>query len=162
MNTMHTSFLLHYFKRFYILISALTLIMGGMIYILFRTSEPVFYSWLSRIQLDGVIDSIKHSSFIQNLVLPEWIIYSLPNGLWAFGYAVFISRIWAGSSSWLRYIWIASIPVLIIGFEVLQYTNSIPGTFCIQDIALGLAGLISGIAIGININKINSYEKVPE
>ena len=96
------------------------------------------------------------------LVLPNWIIFSLPNGLWAFAYALLITSIWSGSKSWLRHLWMASIPILVVGYEVLQYTGIIRGTFCIQDIALGVSGLILGIIIGFKTTNKNNYEKALE
>jgi hypothetical protein len=58
----------------------------------------------------------------------------------------------------LRYFWFASIPLLVLGYEFLQYAGVIPGTFCIQDIALGIAGIIIGIIVGIKIIKPNYHE----
>ena len=56
----------------------------------------------------------------------------------------------------------ASIPVLVLGFEVLQFAEIIPGTFCIQDLSLGIAGLILGIIVGNETIKLNNHEKVSE
>jgi len=56
----------------------------------------------------------------------------------------------------------ASIPVLVLGYEILQYAEIIPGTFSIQDIALGMIGLITGIKIGITIIKSDNYEKTSD
>jgi hypothetical protein len=84
------------------------------------------------------------------------------NGLWAFAYALLITGIWSGSESWLKYFWMASIPVLVFGYEILQYFGTIPGTFCIQDLALGFGGLILGIIAGIKIPKSNNHENAFE
>ncbi len=149
-------------KRFYILPAALALMLGGIIYILFRASEPIFFSWMSAVGLDNWINFVRHYSISKSTLLPEWIIFSLPNGLWAFGYALIISGIWSGSKSRVRYFWLASIPVLVLGYEVLQFAKIIPGTFCIQDIALGVAGLVIGITVKIIRPKSKNYEKATE
>jgi ABC-type lipoprotein release transport system permease subunit len=53
----------------------------------------------------------------------------------------------------------ASIPILVLGFEIMQIPGIIPGTFCIQDIALGLLGLLLGIYIGTMKTKNNNYHE---
>ena len=129
---------------------------------LFRTSEPIFFNWISAAGLDSWFSVARQRSLSLNLHLPEWIVFSLPNGLWAFAYALLITGIWSDSKSWLRTFWMASIPLLVIGFEILQYLGIIPGTFCIHDIALGMAGLITGILVGIRTIKPNNHEKAFE
>jgi hypothetical protein len=148
-----------YFKGFYFWLSAIALLAGGIIYILFRTSRPAFFNWISAVGLDGWLNFARNSSLSLTPLLPGWIVYSLPNGLWAFAYALLITSIWSGSKSWLRYIWISSIPVLVLGFEILQFARIIPGTFSIQDIAFGITGLTFGIIVGIKTIKPDYHEK---
>jgi hypothetical protein len=145
-------------NRLNIILCFAALLLGGIIYVLFRASEPVFFTWIPGAGLDSWINFARHRSVSFGQFLPEWIIFSLPNGLWAFAYALLITGIWAGSRSWLRTFWMASIPLLVLGYEILQYTGAIPGVFCLQDLALGMAGLIAGIIVGIKTIKIHSYE----
>jgi len=126
---------------------------------LFRTSEPIFFNWISAAGLDSWFSVARQRSLSLNLHLPEWIVFSLPNGLWAFAYSLLITGIWAGSKSWLLIFWMASIPVLVLGFELLQLTGTLPGIFCIHDIAFGIAGLIIGILAGTKTINPNHYEK---
>jgi hypothetical protein len=151
-----------YFKGSYFLLSAIALLAGGIIYILFRTSEPVFFNWIRAAGFDNWLSFARNSSLSLTPFLPKWVVYSLPNGLWAFSYALLITVIWRGSNSWLKYFWMASIPILVLGFEILQLAGFIPGTFCIQDIALGIAGLTIGIIVGMKIIKSNYHEKVSD
>jgi hypothetical protein len=152
----------NYFNRFYICLAAFALFSGGIIYVLFRTSKPVFFNWLNAVGLDRLSNVARHSSLRLSPLLPQWIVFSLPNGLWAFAYALLITGIWSGSKSWLRYFWMATIPVLVLGYEILQYPGIIPGTFCLQDLALGMAGLIAGIIFGTKIIKPGNHEKAHE
>ena len=80
------------------------------------------------------------------------MLYSLPDGLWAFAYTIIIIAIWKGNKSYLRFFWYVSIPTLIFGFELLQLSGKFPGTFCIHDLAFCLAGIIAGIIIAKNKN----------
>jgi hypothetical protein len=148
-----------YFKSPYFWLSAIALLAGGIIYILFRTSEPVFFNWIRAAGLDNWLSFARKGSLSLTPYLPDWVVYSLPNGLWAFAYALLIIAIWSNSKSLLKYFWMASIPILVLGFEILQLAGFIPGTFCIQDMALGIAGLTIGIIVGMKIIKSNSHEK---
>jgi hypothetical protein len=129
-------------------LSLAAIISGGIIYILFRPSEYLFFDWIEALGLRNLMNAARNASITQELNVPQWIIYSLPNGLWAFAYALIITRIWRTSKSWLKLFWIGTIPVLVLGFEILQYNGTISGTFCIQDIVFGIVGLYTGILIG--------------
>jgi len=150
------------FNWLHVIISALALLAGGLVYILFRPSEIVFFSWIRAIGFDNWFNLVRNSSLPSSPKLPEWIVYSLPDGLWAFAYALLITVIWKGSNSRIKLFWMASIPLLVLGYEILQYANIIPGTFSIQDIALGIAGVTIGIIVGIKIFKSNYHEKALE
>lgn len=65
----------------------------------------------------------------------------------AFAYTIIVLNIWKGNSSTLKYIWYASIPVLVFGFELLQLSGGIHGTFCLNDILSGAIGIIIGCII---------------
>lgn len=159
MNKRLLYFSANYTNRLYIFLSALALSLGGLIYISLRTSEHVFFGWISAVGLENSLNVVRQNSLSLSSQLPEWIVFSLSNGLWAFAYSLFITGIWSGSKSWLRYFWMASIPVLVLGFELLQYVGIIRGTFCMQDIAFGMAGLIIGIFVGNKITKSKNHEK---
>lgn len=159
MNNKVFHFLANYSHQLYIILSVLAISLGGIIYIYLRPSEYIFFNWIRDVGLDNWFISVRYKSFSQRLFIPEWFVYSLPNGLWAFAYALLITSIWSGSRAWLKYFWMASIPVLVLGYEVLQYAGTIPGTFCMMDVAFGMAGLTLGILVGFKQNKKNNYEK---
>jgi hypothetical protein len=135
------------------LLSILTITLGGVIYILLRPAESIFFNWIRTIGLGNELTKLRELQFFITSVIPEWIIYSLPNGLWAFSYAAIITHIWWRSQSILKFFWIASIPILILGYEMLQLTAILSGTFCLQDLLFGLTGIVSGIYIGIITSK---------
>jgi len=141
-----------------ILFAGLALLFGVFVYIFFRTSEFRFFHWAGTVGLEQWLRKARAGSLSWSLHTPEWFIYSLPNGLWSFAYAVLITGIWLKSHSWLKYLWMASIPVLVTGYELLQHSGVVPGTFCIADLAFGLAGLILGMLIVIKLTQLFEYE----
>lgn len=131
------------------------MLLGGVIYVLLRPVKPAFFDLFNLIGLGNWADSIRQSTVPFSQIFPEWFVYTLPNGLWAFGYTLLILTIWKDSRSAMKYIWFATIPVLIFGFEMMQYTGNIRGTFGFEDILSGLAGII----LGILTTKLYSHEK---
>lgn len=59
----------------------------------------------------------------------------------------------------MKYLWFATIPVLIFGFEFLQYLGLIKGTFSFPDLIAGFCGILAAITIELLTNKTNNYEK---
>jgi len=142
-----------YRKTALIILSILSIAFGGIIYILFRPTEPIFFGWIKTVGLGHELTTLRELHLFFTNTVPEWLIYSLPNGLWAFSYSVIICHIWWRSQSILKFFWIATIPLLVLGFEFLQLTEILSGTFCWQDLSFGVAGIISGMTIGIITSK---------
>ena len=141
-----------------VIFSALALLFGAIIYICLRINEPVFFDWADRLGLGSWLEQLRIAGQNMQYKPPSWVIYSLPNGLWAFAYALIISTIWSGERSWLRLFWMATIPVIVWGFELLQILRAIPGTFCLIDLAFGTIGLLLGFALGVKATKTNHHE----
>ena len=135
----------HYSKRKYILLSCLAVFVGGFIYIFFRPTEAGFMKWFGTVGIENWLYAAREKSLSINSFLPDWIVYSLPNGLWAFAYTIIVLRIWKGSISIVKYFWFLSIPVLVFGFEVLQLTGDLQGTFCWSDMLWGAIGITLGL-----------------
>lgn len=142
-----------------IFLSAFALFAGGMIYILARSSEPLFFHWLEVLGFGQWLELLRTKILTENQILPLWLIYSLPSGLWAFAYSIIITGIWWNSQLWPRYFWFASIFILVIGWEILQLKELVRGTFSFGDILAGLLGAAIGIYIGIKLIKPKYHEK---
>ena len=148
MYSMASLFSRTYSHRLYIFLSGLAIFIGGLIYILLRPSEHLFFGWISMAGLEQWMSPARSVSPALGQLFPEWLVFSLPNGLWSFAYALLITRIWSGSRSWLKYFWMATIPVMVLGFEILQQSGTIPGTFSLSDLAFGISGMVLGVFSG--------------
>lgn len=140
-------------------ISILAVLLGGIIYILFRSSDIIAIHWMNSIGMEGWIQEIRSLELGGKLTVPQWIGYTLPNGLWAFAYALIISYLWIRRSSWMKWVWLSTIPTLVFGFEMLQYLKILPGTFSMEDLLSGLTGILTGVLVGIKIQKNRKHEK---
>ena len=121
--------------------SILTLITGGMIYILFRTSSLKMFSWYQTIGLDELTNELRKFTFQFADKIPEWILFSLPDGLWIFSYVSLMLFIWKNSVSIKNIFWISIIPILAIGSEIGQLFGLVSGTFDFADLLLYLFGM---------------------
>jgi hypothetical protein len=144
----------------YVQFSSFAIVAGGLIYVLFRPVEPVFFDWFRAVGMENWLITIREKTLSIYSFLPQWIVFSMPNGLWAFAYTLFILFIWTGSTSLLKYFWFSSIPVLVFGFEVLQLTNSFQGTFCMNDIIWSAIGITIGIFTSYIITRQISFKLI--
>ena len=137
-----------------LLLASISILMGTLIYILLRPSKTIFFKWINTFGYDNWINTTRQHLSTSSAFIPDWIIYSLPNGLWAFAYTIITVGIWRKNKSSIKYFWLSTIPILIFGYELLQLSPFLNGTFCLQDIFMGIAGILIGTIIGIKINKI--------
>lgn len=146
------------FQKNQVLFSVVSVLLGGLIYLLLRPTAPKIFETLTLIVPGDWLDSLRANTLNLGLVLPDWFLYSLPNGLWAFSYTLLTTTIWAQHQSPIKYFWYTSIPVLVFGFEFLQYFGLIQGTFSIPDLVAGLSGILTAITIKLLTTKTYNNE----
>lgn len=132
-----------------LLLSAVPLLTGILIYLLFRDERTVVFSWLERLQLMGVLSEVRSLTLPVAPLLPEWLLFNLPNGLWSFSYALIIVFIWYREQGNLQFLFFLTVPALGLGYELMQYMGVIGGTFCLLDLGFCFAGIIAGAAAGL-------------
>jgi hypothetical protein len=143
----------------FIFLSVIAVFVGGLIYLFLRPVEPLFFEWIKWAGYESHISHFRQFTLRVYPVLPGWIVYSLPNGLWAFSYSLLIFCYWRKSTSRIKFFWIGTIPLVVFGFELLQFIGLLSGTFCEQDVFFLFAGMIGGITISLNNYKKNCNEK---
>lgn len=121
--------------------SILTLLGGGLIYVLFRKSSLRMFSWYETTGLSGLTNELRKLTlhFADNI--PEWILFSLPDGLWIFSYVSLMLVIWRNSVSIKSIFWILAIPFIAIGSELGQFWGLVIGTFDLVDLLLYVVGM---------------------
>lgn len=119
-----------------------TLCCGSLIYILFRSSSLKMFIWFERINILDVIENIRNFTFIYSNNLPNFILYSLPDGLWLFSYVSLVLYLWKNELKSENLFWVFSVPLISIISELGQIFKIIPGTFDIIDLVMYLLGTI--------------------
>lgn len=122
-------------------IPTISLFLGGSIYICFRSESILLFKWFDNIGLSNEINLIRTKTLPFAEAIPEWCIYSLPDGLWLFSYVATIYAIWGKDRP--SNLWIYFIPVLAIFSEIGQLFSFVPGTFDPVDIVFYLLGTLT-------------------
>lgn len=120
----------------------LSLLTGGLIYILFRTSTLKMFSWFDKLGLTETINSARSLTLHFSEILPNWFKFSLPDGLWIFSYVCLLLLIWRDKGIRKSIHWTLIIPIIAIISELGQLTNIVPGTFDPVDLTFYLLGTI--------------------
>lgn len=125
-------------KNFYKSLVTLTLnglipvFFGGVIYIIWRDRSLLMFQWFEAFYyIDGIIAVLRNIS----VGMPDWFIYNLPGGLWAYSFSYILFYIWRDANCKVKYAWVALVPVIAIGSELGKLLGFIAGTFDIVDIA---------------------------
>lgn len=130
-------------------LSVVAIATGGMIYLWLRPGSIRFFSWMEWAGFSELVEALRKPVPQPPEIMADWMVYSLPNGLWAFSYALIIGRLWWGRKASMRYFWLSSIPLVGMGYELLQYLGAIPGTFCYQDLLMCATGVGMGFSLSI-------------
>ena len=122
-----------------IVLSIVPLIIGGRLYLGYRSQELLMFRLPNYLGLSRIVNSWRKFCF--QYPLPEWCYYALPDGLWLLSYILLINIIW-NSHTWKSIIWIYALPAIAITSELLQLLNPYFGTFDIMDIVCYLGAVI--------------------
>ncbi|WP_143884253.1 hypothetical protein [Chryseobacterium binzhouense] len=120
--------------------SVASLILGTLIYILFRSSTLKVFTWLDFVGIHILDSKIRKSALATSNYIPDWVLMSLPDGLWLFSYVCLMLYIWKNSITFFNLFWISVIPAIAIASEVAQGLGILQGTFDTMDLIFYLFG----------------------
>ena len=135
-----------------------TLILGGLVYILFRQDTLKMFTWFDSLNLSVVISEIRFFTLPFSDHLPNWFLYSLPDGLWLFSYLSVLLMVWDNTISKHNIHWLLLVPLFAVFSEIGQLFKIVPGTFDILDLTFYIAGTALPILIFTNL-KTKKHEK---
>lgn len=142
-------------KTILISISILFLLLGGFIYLFFRPHTLKMFFWLRIINCEHIFQLRDYN---HDLKFIEFLIFSLPDGLWILSLLIILGLIWEKHRIFFI-IYSSFFTGISILFEFFQKFGLIPGTFDIADILVLLIFHILGFLIYEFIILEVSYEK---
>lgn len=134
----------------------LPVFLGGLIYIIWRSTSLLMFSWFDGFGLTSLINALRNISF----AVPGWVIYSLPSGLWIYSFSFILIYIWHDAKSKSKYLWMSLAPIIALGSELGQLIGVIPGTFDLADIALYMVFIGLSILAVWMLRQKNSMRRV--
>ena len=108
--------------------------LAGCVYILFRHESLLLFDALQQVHLLPLIHNVRDVTVPMGHALPDWFLFSLPDGLWLLSYLLFIRHVWAGRSAHARWGWTAMGLIISIGHEFAQAAGWVMGTFDWVDV----------------------------
>lgn len=138
-----------------ILIGTLPVFLGGLIYLTYRADTLLMFSWAKYIGLTDFVNFLRTDNFLQNLTIPNWVKYSLPDALWLFSFTYIILLLWDFKINRQSVLWIFLTPTVGLFSELGQLVEIIPGTFDKIDLLLLLLAAIFPLTFVSNSKSIN-------
>lgn|GEM_PF-1496760 len=120
------------------------LALGSVLYLAFRSHHLLMFNWAHSLGLTPAVGALRDSAAPLSGHLPAWVIYSLPNALWAYSLTAWLTRLWGQETSRWRWLFLLAGPALSVGVECGQAVAWISGTFCWQDLSLALFACLLG------------------
>ena len=134
--------------RFVALHVVLPIVVGATIYVLWRSTELRIFTWLSLGGLAAPTAYLRALVAPLGAILPDWFLYSLPDGLWVYAVISFMALVWRDDTRRRRALWLAAGPLLGVGWEMAQLIGMAPGTFDPAD--LFWYAVATGAAMGLH------------
>jgi len=132
----------------------LPLFLGGAIYLFLRSESLIMFDWIKFLGLKDGLDVLRENIISIKFLLPDWVLFSLPDALWVYSFTSVLIIIWNSDINVL--IFLLSFPLIAgPGVEFLQFLNLFEGTFDFSDLLLTLLAFL--ISLKFNL-KINQYE----
>lgn len=125
----HNSSMVRYIR---IYAASLFIIIGGSIYMLFRSKVLLGFRLMEALGLGKLVDYLR--SGVSNVQPCEFIVYCLPDCLWTMAYILLIDHYFRNESLRKQLIWASIIPAVGFLSELLQLAGVMPGVFDIFDL----------------------------
>jgi hypothetical protein len=133
-------------SRFAVSHCAAPLGLGGFIYLSWRPTGLLMFDWAEALGLGSVLAAWRGAVAPSGELVPEAVLYSLPDALWVYALTAWFSRTWP--SPRLRGKWLGAGLALGVGGELGQLAGVVPGTFDPVDLvgcaAAAGAGWLAG------------------
>ncbi|MFY9821038.1 MAG: hypothetical protein WAM82_06635 [Thermoanaerobaculia bacterium] len=123
------------------------LLIGGIIYMIWRAETLQMFRWFEFVHLESAIYTLREMYGGQGGQLPTWLLYSLPDAAWTYSLSMYMGLLWIDTSPRVAFSLAAIGPTLGIGAELGQALRIVPGTFDLADILLSAAAFIVSIMV---------------
>jgi hypothetical protein len=128
--------------RFIFLHVLAPILVGCLIYTLWRKPTLLVFYWYHCVGLDGVINAWRLAAEPIRSWLPNWFLFSLPDGLWVYAITSFMAALWFNAPKQYVWFWTYIGAALAIGGEFGQSIGLVQGAYDTTDVIFYVAGLV--------------------
>ena len=114
------------------LVALLLILTGGMIYVLYRPENLLLFRVTDSLGITPLIDILRSNS--SRVMLPSFIVNSLPAGLWTASYLLMMYITTKFHTRRIRLMLALPLPISAIALEFMQLWGWCPGTFDMYDL----------------------------
>lgn len=122
------------------IVATILLLIGCTIYLLFRPQNLLMFKIIDG--LGGMSNVVSLRMYINHNCFPDFIIYSLPVGLWTASYLMMMYLITKGYTRKSRLMLALPLPIIAIVLEFMQLLGLCIGTFDVYDLICYIIPLI--------------------
>ena len=122
------------------IVATILLLIGCTIYLLFRPQNLLMFKIIDG--LGGMSNVVSLRMYINHNCFPDFIIYSLPAGLWTASYLMMMYLITKGYTRKSRLKLALPLPIIAIVLEFMQLLGLCIGTFDVYDLICYIIPLI--------------------
>ena len=138
----------------------LPILIGGLVYICWRDPALLMFKWFRVLGVEPLVLQLRLATTSARQSLPDWFVYSLPDGLWVYALTAFMTRVWSGSpSSPVKTGWLSVGLLLGAGSELGQLAGVVPGTFDLTDFLFYLFAAAIAFLIASKLNRKRSLNE---
>lgn len=119
-------------RRLELLIATAAIVVGGAMYVLFRSEGMLLFRLTDAMGLNGVVGSMREA--VAGWRPEGFVLKSLPGGLWALSYMLLMDVLFAGSKAGVRLAWASVVPLAGGASELMQLAGWLPGWFSVGDL----------------------------
>ena len=124
----------------------LPIIIGGLIYILWRDPNLLMFDWFRAVGFEPPLVWLRTETAPVSRFLPAWLIFSLPDGLWVYALTALMVFLWRDATSLpIRTLWLSLGALLGAGSELGQLAGIVPGRFDVLDLAVCIAAPLAAL-----------------
>ena len=136
-----------------------SILTGTLIYLFFRNDSLLFFKWFDVFTSNPILKSVREYTLALNSFLPDWFLFSFPDGLWIFSYVCLVFLIWGNKINKNIILWILIILLLALTHEFGQLFEIFSGTFDYLDILFYVLGISIPVLFFTNIKlTLNLYK----
>lgn len=112
---------------------------GTAIYVVRRSNNLVLRAWMPELARTASFEGLGAATAALRDALPGWVLFNLPDGLWAYALTAGLALTWRSGPRRVRTAWLGFALVLAVGFELAQLFGVFPGTFDVRDLVASCA-----------------------